>query len=320
MNPCRIVCILCCVSISCLVISCASVKTRKELKKQIQQNIRYNRETLRIIGKIDSARNAKIENGELDEQSSNFIISFGDSIKSAGLKHLLEDSITLSKRIRHRVLDSLTRRVKQIQEGAKNNLDNLSLIDNLLGTNTFNKINTASVFGPGEYIIDLQNNPAAADPFKKVVDDMLRFAAKFPGKKLNGTFIVLGYADAQQIAQGSALDSLLRVSMGCRDSIIQSGDATDSVVIITVGCVSPVTGALLNKELSRLRANSVTGVLSNVFVQKTNGNMVYEKLKAEYLPQGRGEQFPNAKIKDYKDDDERRRVVFVYWSILPDFH
>jgi hypothetical protein len=288
-------CILC---ISFLLLSCAASKTRKELKFQIRQNILAGREAIRFIEKVDSARSAKIERNELDEKSNEFILRYSDSVKKAGLKHMIEDSIILSRRIRHRILDSMTRRVKKIQDDAKNNLGNLSLLDNLLATNTFNQFNTASVFGPGEFIINLLENPSAADPFKRVVDDMLGFAAKFPGKKLNGTFIVLGYADAQQIAAGSALDSTLRVSMGGIDS---------------------ASSKELNKELSRLRANSVTEVLSNVFVQKTKDNTVYEKLKAEYLPQGRGEQFPNAKIKDYKDDDERRRVVLVYWSILPVF-
>lgn len=35
------------------------------------------------------------------------------------------------------------------------------------------------------------------------------------------------------------------------------------------------------------------------------------------LPQGRGEEFPNPSVRDYKTDDERRRVVNVYWSLLP---
>jgi len=278
--------------------SCATANRIKELKTEMQRNIISNKEALRTVEKIDSARNAKYESKQLDEQSNTFIQHYSDSVKQVLVKHIQEDSIILSKRIRHRTVDSLTARVKQMTEDAKTNLDNLSLINNLLSTNTFTQLNTASVFGPGEFIIDAVNNPSATDPFKKVADDMLAFAAKFPNKKLNGTFIVLGYADGQQIAQGSGLDSTLRLSMG----------------------VETATGPQLNKELSRLRAKSVTEVLKGIVAQKTSGIETYKNLTVDYLPQGRGEDFPNSKIKDYKEDDERRRVVFVYWSILPDFN
>jgi hypothetical protein len=285
-------------SLVVFLFSCAAANRIKEMKAEMQRNILSNKEALRIIEKIDSARLVKFENKELDEQSNNFIQQYSDSLKLVLMKHVYEDSIILSKRIKHKSIDSLTLRINKMTEEAKSNASNLSLIDNLLATNTFNQFNTGSVFGPGQFIIDSENNPDAVTPFKAVADDMLNFASKFPNKKLTGTFIVLGYADAQQISQGSSLDSTLRVSMGGVES---------------------ATGAELNKELSRLRAKSVTEALSTIVAQKISGNLVFQNLKVEYLPQGRGEEFPNKKITDYKEDDERRRVVFVYWSILPDF-
>jgi hypothetical protein len=277
--------------------SCAARKKRDSLVTQIKENRLSHKNALRQIEQIDSVRNAKFSRKELDEKSNDIIQNYTDSVKLLLIRHITEDSILLSRRIKHKRVDSLTLRVQKIKEEAKSNLGNLSLINDLLATNTFNQFNTASVFGPGEFHIDLNANPSAADPFKKVVDDMLAFAAKFPNKKLNGTFLVLGYADAQQIAQGTALDSTLRASMG----------------------VETATTSQLNKELSRLRAKSVTEVLSGIAAAKTTGVELYKNLTIDYLPQGRGEEFPNPKIKDYMEDDERRRVVFVYWSILPDF-
>lgn len=278
--------------------SCATANRIKEMKADLKRNILLNKEALLAIDKIDSAREAKFDKGLLDEKSNTFISKFSDSVKQVITKHVTEDSVILSKRIKHRSIDTLSLRIKRITEEAKANLSNIHLIDELLATNTFTQLNTASVFGPGEFIIDLQNNPSAGDPFKKVAADMLAFAAKFPNKKLNGTFMVLGYADAQQISQGSALDSTLRLSMG----------------------VETATSPQLNKELSRLRAKSVTEVISGIMLQQTNANELYKNLHVDYLPQGRGEDYPNPKIKDYREDDERRRVVFVYWSILPDFN
>lgn len=278
--------------------SCATANRIKEMKADLKRNIQLNKEALHEIEKIDSVREAKFDKGLLDEKSNTFITKFSDSVKQVITKHVTEDSVILSRRIKHRSIDTLSLRIKRITEEAKANLSNIQLIDELLATNTFTQLNTASVFGPGEFIIDLQNNPSAADPFKKVAADMLAFATKFPGKKLNGTFMVIGYADAQQISQGTALDSTLRSSMG----------------------VETATSPQLNRELSRLRAKSVTEVLSGIMTQQTSANEVYKNLHVDYLPQGRGEDYPNPKIKDYREDDERRRVVFVYWSILPDFN
>ncbi len=279
------------------LVSCVARKKRDALLTQIRENLLTHKSAMRQIEQIDSVRNLKFSRKELDEKSNDIIQNYTDSVKLLLVRHLTEDSALLLRRIKHKRVDSLTIKVFKIKEEAKNNLGNLSLINDLLATNTFNQFNTASVFGPGEFHIDVSVNPAAADPFKKVVDDMLAFAAKFPNKKLNGTFLVLGYADAQQIAQGTALDSILRVSMG----------------------IETATGSQLNKELSRLRSKSVTEVLSGIVNSKTTGVDLYKNLKIDYLPQGRGEEFPNPKIRDYQDDDERRRVVFVYWSILPDF-
>ncbi len=282
----------------CFLFSCSTANKVKLLKTDLKQNIVSNKATLRTVERIDSARNAKFEEKQLDEESNQFIRHYGDSVKQSLLKHIQEDSIILSKRIRHRNVDSLTNRLQNMTVQAKSNLENLDLIDNLLATNTFTQLNTASVFGPGEFNIDTVNHPEATNPFQKVADDILAFAARFPSKKLNGTFIVLGYADGQQIGQGTALDSILRVSLA----------------------IDNATGPQLNKELSRLRAKSVTDLLKGIVANKTTEQEIYKNLHVGYLPQGRGEDLPNPKIKDYRDDDDRRRVVFVYWSILPDFN
>jgi hypothetical protein len=42
-----------------------------------------------------------------------------------------------------------------------------------------------------------------------------------------------------------------------------------------------------------------------------------DKLKIEYIGQGKGEALPIKSIKDYSDDDARRRIVLCYWVVLP---
>jgi len=37
-----------------------------------------------------------------------------------------------------------------------------------------------------------------------------------------------------------------------------------------------------------------------------------------YYAEGKGEELPKGKITDYKVNDERRRVVLIYWTVLPE--
>ena len=80
---------------------------------------------------------------------------------------------------------------------------------------------------------------------------------------------------------------------------------------------SEATNQELNKELSRLRAGSATIVIRQIITTEKNASDKLSKLSVEMLPQGRGEELPNPSVRDYKTDDERRRVVNVYWSLLP---
>ena len=41
-------------------------------------------------------------------------------------------------------------------------------------------------------------------------------------------------------------------------------------------------------------------------------------LHFNYYNYGRGEAYPNQNITNYQKDDERRRIVMFYWSVLPD--
>lgn len=72
----------------------------------------------------------------------------------------------------------------------------------------------------------------------------------------------------------------------------------------------------LNKKLSELRALELISQMTRLFIQKTSSSPA--KLKVEYIGQGKGEEYPIPSIKDYRENDERRRIVLCYWSVLPD--
>ena len=74
----------------------------------------------------------------------------------------------------------------------------------------------------------------------------------------------------------------------------------------------------MNKKLSELRALELITHLTRLFNGKITEVQNFNGLKVEYIGQGRGEAYPITSIKDYKEDDERRRIVLCYWSVLPE--
>jgi hypothetical protein len=45
--------------------------------------------------------------------------------------------------------------------------------------------------------------------------------------------------------------------------------------------------------------------------------LVVQKLEIQFVAQGRGEHRPNPSVTNYTSDDERRRVVIIYWGVFP---
>jgi len=75
----------------------------------------------------------------------------------------------------------------------------------------------------------------------------------------------------------------------------------------------------LNRQLSQFRANELLRQLKFLIMQKAPNFSNFNRLRITYLAVGQGEEYPLPYITDYRDDDERRRIVLCYWSVLPEF-
>ena len=128
----------------------------------------------------------------------------------------------------------------------------------------------------------------------QIIGDAIKFSNKYASRKLKAMFIVMGYADEEAILPGSELyQSLAR----------------------SVSASSP-DRKQLNRELSSRRATAIKDILERQYFllnSKPSSN-----LTANFLAIGKGEALPAASISDYKPIDERRRVVLLYWSMVPE--
>jgi hypothetical protein len=270
------------------------LKAKLEIKKTAEASDDVNRKVLEEIAKAENANKNKLDSKEIDEKSSQSIGTYLDSIKTVTQNHINDNAVVASGKVSHSNINSVANKVKELLNEAKNNLGNVELINDLLGTNTFTRINLSSLFGPGEFTPD-ENFISSKKPlFEPVVDSILKFAGKFPNKKLTASIIVLGYADAGQINPSSSLAKKLVISAGNNEA----------------------SSAELNKELSRLRASAIADLMKMISDEKKAGKPEYSNFFVETIAQGRGEELPEASIK-YTANDKRRRIVKVYWIVLP---
>ena len=153
----------------------------------------------------------------------------------------------------------------------------------------------AAFFGPGKYLIPEDKIELARSSFSPLVDSIIQFSNKYNTLPRAATLVVLGFADAAGFEEGSAINDTLLLKLGKTTASKQE----------------------LNVKLSELRAEELIQLLTREFIKKNSSIMNIETLQVEYLGRGKGEQYPLNKITDYKDEDERRRVVLCYWAVLP---
>ena len=243
------------------------------------------------IDALDKKRQEKLKRNELDEKTdsavANYIRQLKDSIASRLNRYdALSDNKTLRRNKKSALAD-----LNAAKESYKNALENIQFLDDLLDASTFSRLNTTAFFAPGKYLL----GDSASGNARTIMGDIIRtaqqFSSKYTSRKLRATFVVTGYADEEDIVPGSELYQSL-----------VAGTST----------VSPARQQL-NKELSSRRAESIKNILSKEYEVISKSN-----LSATFLALGKGEEYPGGLITDYKPVDERRRVVLLYWSILPE--
>jgi hypothetical protein len=283
------------IGIAAFIAGCSVSRSIQLYKTQMAASNAIHQQNLKDINKADSIRNEKYINGRLDNVTSRQLEKYIDTLRRIALRHLNDDSVMLSKKLRHSNIEFYLMISNRIAQEAKAQEDNIDFINTLLATNTFTEFNMSSLFAPGQYVLTGSEKQRAVETFTPVIDSILSFTSQFPARKLAATIILLGFADAQPINPESELAATLLKKIG----------------------KSTAESAALNQELSRLRAGSARAILNEIIKTKKTAKPMYAFLSVDYIFQGRGEELPNEKIKDYRSDDERRRVVKVFWSIIP---
>ena len=170
-----------------------------------------------------------------------------------------------------------------------------AMIEEGLKKNTKSLFSLAAFFGPGGYIIAENKYDFARKYFAPLIDSLVKFSNQFSKIQRLSTIVINGYADAQQIMPTSKLVPIIASYLN---------ETVPSKV-------------QLNAGLSALRAEELSKLISLFINERSAEFLTLPKITFENIEIGRGEELPDPTIKNYKANDERRRIVIIYWSVLP---
>jgi len=191
--------------------------------------------------------------------------------------------------------------VKQ-NEIIKEAITDVALIDEIRKQKQFDEFETSAFFPPGNYKVPDNMKEETIKSFEPIVDKILKYAEKYPGKEIKATIIVKGFSDEQSISKSSELYKKLIQDFKADAIELPSNDLALQEKI--------------NLYLSQLRANEVGEFIFLIAQKKKSQNPTLSNIRIDVLKEGHGYELPNKKLT-YNKIDPRRRIVTFYWNIIP---
>lgn len=153
----------------------------------------------------------------------------------------------------------------------------------------------AAFFGPGKYDIPEDKKVIVEKSFSPLIDSLVKFYNKYGDVDKKATLVILGYADGSGYSPESEIYK----------SIIEKlNDST-------------ATKEKMNQQLSEWRAINIGNLMEISIEKKIPTYKDIKSIDFLFVEKGKGEEYPSKRITDYKTEDERRRIVLLFWNILP---
>jgi outer membrane protein OmpA-like peptidoglycan-associated protein len=284
------------------VVSCIGPEKMCSARKRLDNIKTAQAGEIKQLQQISATTSTKLNENKIDSTISkrfdfriNRIFTQVDSV--SGQINLLDSLMARKKSFRRNYKSIIIPGLELLDsfrnESSKRNQVYLMMEDGLNGA-SYTLYNLAAYFGPGKYEIPEDQLDATAESFAPLVDSVLNFSGKYQNFKQTAVLVILGFADATGFDTQTPLYNELSAQTG-----------------------QQVTKEVLNQKLSEMRALSLIKQLKNQVIKKLGGVEETENISIEYVCRGKGEELPFKSITDYKDDDERRRIVLCYWAILP---
>lgn len=279
--------------------NCVSRKKINEMKQALNTKMENESKFIGKIDKLHENRNEKFLLGEIDDNSSGSITNILEKQKIASSKwkdslNILNEQLYGKKRIKIKNFKNIIKVITYNNNNPKTSEESIEFVNQLLKQQTFIKFNTAAFFEAGGFDIPSEKIEDAKKAFSPVVDSLFVFIKKFPKYKLEASIIINGYADGQGFSPSELVNQLTK----------------------NIG-KDQATKEELNQELSRLRSEGVSQIIVGIYNDKVKEITSNYQFNTRFIKIGKGEEYPNKKIDNYQIDDERRRIVVIYWNAIP---
>jgi len=264
--------------------------------KQVQNLTKTTQETLELVKKEAQRAIAltveKVKNYEVDPDIGKEIIR---NLKESERKidTQLAVAAQLEKNGTKEEILQFAERTNVIIQSA---LTDLKSLNDLYDISTFSSFETATFFPAGGFGIPPEKQDEAKKSIEPIVQRIIKFFGDHPRQRFVAVIVCYGFSDETPIAKESPLYSPLLAKMRTNNPTRQE----------------------LNVKLSELRAKSIANLLVDLI--KINEGLIPNPKLINYDIKwmGKGEELPYPdRVKDYKADDKRRRMVSLIWNVLP---
>jgi hypothetical protein len=276
---------------------------KKRLKGMLTAAASQQQKETVVLGKIDNKKDSLLNTGNVDSAISgkldwrlqiyrNRMDSL--ALEIAALQQKVNSPKEFTKNFRLiktkiLLIDSVVNKKAVAREFIFN------MIEDGLSKSKPNLFSLAAFFGPGGFIIPEQKYNLAKKYFSPIIDSLVKFSNNYATVIRTAVITVNGYADGTNIGKGSKLYNTLA-------SYLNN--------------INPDKEAL-NAALSALRAEKISILLTQLLKERFPEFKLITKVVFESNETGMGEKLPDPKIVNYKLNDERRRIVIIFWNVLP---
>lgn len=246
-----------------------------------------------LIGDVDSSVGSQVD-ALLDRLKSD-LDALGETV--AAVAFFAEKKAGFTRSGKRRQFNALINRLDSFNLHQEKRDRIYDLLNEAVTVLAVAQYNQGAFFDPGVYQIKSSGFETIRQSFLPAIDSMAALSNRYADVNRKIHLVIVGYADATPIDVHSPLYQGLKTYLNMTDP----------------------TRAQLNIALSDLRAAELLSNLERVLQSNAHRFNNYDQLKISSACYGRGEALPFKNITDYRDSDERRRVVVFYWAILPEW-
>jgi len=286
----------------------SSCGTQKRLSSATQKAIEVKEIITENNATLDSLQKTTLMNQQYSEKDSLLSISIMEVIKKlqdnlnkiGETVHSVELASGSKRNFNDRnyftIMKPYIDRLDSFQTSSKARERVYGLLIEAVKLKAFVQFDLGTFFEAGVYRIPSSGLPIIAKSFNPVLDSVIQLSNRYTDVTHRLYLVFVGYADGQAINKEGKLYKDLS-NFYPKNNLPEKEQ--------------------LNLTLSNLRAGELLRNMKMVVQSRANDFAPKDISMISYAAYGRGEIIPFSKITDYKENDERRRVVVFYWSVLP---